>query len=122
MVYRAAAPVHRSLGLDVTMRCELDAATCRERFRGGGLDVVADMAEVWFRRADRVRFHDPLAAAAVFDDGFLTFERGQVAVELASPVVPGMTHWRADAGAPHDVALGVEPERFFDHYFGVLGS
>ena len=34
-----------SYGLDVTMRCTLAADECRQRLRGGPLDVVADMAE-----------------------------------------------------------------------------
>ena len=35
---------------------------CRQRLHGGPLDVVAEMAEVWFRGVDRIVFHDPLAA------------------------------------------------------------
>jgi purine nucleosidase len=121
IVYRRPVAMHRSVGLDVTMRCVLDAATCRERLRGGGLDVVAEMAEVWFRQNDRIRFHDPLAGAAVFEDVFLEWERGDVAVELLGQRVAGMTHWVARSAGSHQVAIGVDPERFFTHYFGVLG-
>lgn len=112
----------RLFGLDVTLQCRLEAAECRQRFRGGVLDVVAEMAEVWFGERRHITFHDPLAAAAVFDAGVCGYERGTVEVELASVRVPGMTHWRAEAKGPHRVAASVEPERFFERYFGVFGQ
>src|SRR5207302_7691669 len=111
---------HLSIGLDVTARCLLDADVCRQEFRGGGLDLVADMAEVWFQRARQICFHDPLAAAVIFAPELIVEEAGQVEVELASPRVLGMTHWESTPAGPHRVAVDVQPERFFDHYLGVL--
>ena len=64
---------------------------------------------------------DPLAAATIFDDRICAFESGSVEVELASERLKGMTHWTPDkAGGRHEVALGVDAERFFEHYFSVF--
>ncbi|MEO8396468.1 MAG: nucleoside hydrolase, partial [Chloroflexota bacterium] len=68
-----------------------------------------------------ITFHDPLAGATLFDDAICTFERGTVEVELASQRMLGMTQWTKDtANSPHEVALDVDPQRFFDHYFSVF--
>ena len=119
IVYNAPAAVHRSVGLDVTTQVRLPAEEVRRRFRGGLLDVVMDMAEVWFRSRDYVVFHDPLAAATLFDDTLCRFERGQVEVELLSDRVKGMTHWKKDTEhGSHEAAFGVDPDAFFREYFG----
>jgi purine nucleosidase len=42
-------------------------------------------------------------------------------VELNSQRLLGMTHWKKDgANGSHEVALDVDPQRFFDHYFSVF--
>jgi purine nucleosidase len=120
IVYQSPIARHLSIGLDVTARCLLDADVCRREFRGGCLDVAADMAEVWFQRAPSICFHDPLAAAVIFAPELIGEEAGQVEVELASPRVLGMTHWEPRAGGPHQVAVEVEPKRFFEYYLGVV--
>ena len=72
---------------------------------------------MWFEHVEGITFHDPLAATTLFDDAICQFERGQVTVELASPHLSGMTLWQKDDQGPHEVALQVNPQRFFDHYF-----
>lgn len=121
MVYRARAPGHRSVGLDVTLQVSMDAAEVRERFRSGLLRPVLDFAEVWFRERDRVTFHDPLAAAVVFDDGICGFDRGVVTVDLDGSDL-GDVHMSRDGGATHEVAATVDTARFFSHYFDVVAS
>jgi purine nucleosidase len=122
IVYAAPVKEHLSVGLDVTTRCVLDAETGRQRFSGGGLDVAADMAEVWFAKATRITFHDPLAASIIFAPELVQVERGQVCVELLSQRVPGMTLWQPDPAGPHQVAMQVDPDAFCRHYFAVLGT
>lgn len=117
MVFRQKPPLFRSVGLDVTCQVTMAAADVRQRFQHPLLRPVLDFAEVWFQQVDRITFHDPLAATAIFDDAICTFERGQVEVELASPKLLGMTHWSPDPHGPHEVALAVSAERFFAHYF-----
>ncbi len=121
IVYRAPVAVHRSIGLDVTCQVVMDAAQVRQRFQTSLLRPVLDFAEVWFAERDVITFHDPLAAATLFDDSICTFSRGAVEVELASARLAGMTHWQAGPG-PHEVALSVDVGRFFEHYFSTLAG
>jgi len=66
LVYNAPIAEHTSIGLEVTCKCQMSADECRKRIHGGPLDVVIDMAEVWFRGRQQITFHDPLAAVSVF--------------------------------------------------------
>ena len=122
MVYRAAVGVHRSVGLDVTCQVTMEAQQVREKFRSHPLlQPVLDFAEVWFERTDKITFHDPLAAATLFDDQVCGFKKGTVEVELTSERLRGLTHWTpAGPKAKHEVALTVNSERFFEHYFSVF--
>jgi inosine-uridine nucleoside N-ribohydrolase len=118
IVYGAETAVHRSIGLDVTCQVTMPAAEVRQRFQAPLLRPVLDFAEVWFAQmSGEIIFHDPLAAVTIFDETICQFERGQVEIELKSDKVLGMTHWTAVANGPHEVALAVDPQRFFDHYF-----
>jgi len=121
IVYAAGVPVHRSIGLDVTCQVTMSAADVREAFRADLLHPVLDFAQVWFQRADRITFHDPLAATTIFDDAICSFERGQVDVELASPRLQGFLHWTPGGGTgPHEAAVMVDSARFFEHFFGAF--
>ncbi len=116
-------PRHVSFGLDVTMRCVMTPDACRERFTARVLAPVRDFAEIWFKRASRVTFHDPLAAACIFEPELCVYLTGNVRVSLAEPTL-GWTVFDDHPDAPHDhtVAADVDPERFFDHYFGVVAG
>lgn len=120
IVYRAPVAVHRSIGLDVTTKVRMDAKEVRERFNVGLLRPVLDFAEVWFRDASEVVFHDPLAAVTVFDQEVCTFERGTVDVELPSPRLAGTTLWKADLSGRHEIATEVDPARFFERFFSAF--
>jgi len=121
LVYRQKLPVHRSVGLDITCQVAMDAETVRERFNAPLLKPVLDFAEVWFQHANRIIFHDPLAATTIFDEGICTFSDGTVNVELASKQLTGYTHWRPGSDKdPHQVAADVNPERFFKHFFEMV--
>jgi inosine-uridine nucleoside N-ribohydrolase len=124
IVYRAAQgepAAHRSIGLDVTCQVTMAASDIRATFRHDLLRPVLDFAEVWFERAQTLTFHDPLAAATIFDDRICSFERGAIELELADEQTLGRTYWRpGGAGARHEAALAVDRERFLDHFFGVF--
>ena len=77
IVYQSAVATHRSHGLDVTQRVRMPAKEVRARFQAPLLEPVTAFAEVFFRRRGEITFHDPLAAATIFDDGICTFARGQ---------------------------------------------
>jgi inosine-uridine nucleoside N-ribohydrolase len=119
ITYRAVPPYHRSIGLDVTTKVTMPADEVRKRFQAPLLRPVLDFAEVWFQHAKTITFHDPLAAATIFDEGICGFESGRVEVELKSDRLPGATLWYPkDPAGHHQVATSVNPQRFFDHYFG----
>jgi purine nucleosidase len=125
MVFRARPPGLTSIGLEVTTRCQLDAAECRERFRaaGGPLGVVADLAEVWFEGRQAITFHDPLAAAVIFAPELCRYRTGLVTVETKSEPLAGLTSFRTqEKDAPHRIAVEVDSEEFFRHYFSVAGA
>jgi inosine-uridine nucleoside N-ribohydrolase len=123
IVLRAGVKTHRLVGLDVTTRVRLSAEDVRKRFAQHPLlRCVLDFAEVWFRERDEILFHDPLAAATIFDAGICEFERGLADVELGSERLLGFTHWERDSHGPHEVAVAVNPERFFQHFFSVFGA
>lgn len=119
IVYRAQPPVHRSVGLDVTTHVTLDASIVRSRFNTPLLRPVLDFAEVWFQRRSTIVFHDPLAAVAIFDPEICQWQQGQVSVELSDAERLGQTLWQPGVG-PHEVALGVDANLFFDRYFSVF--
>lgn len=120
MVYQASIPWVRSVGLDVTSRVALTEQEVRAQFTGSLLEPVLDYAAVWFRDEDLLTFHDPLAAATVFEQDLCTFSRGRVEVEL-SPALEGVTRWAADAASGrHETADDVNTSRYFQHFFGVV--
>lgn len=119
MVYQAAVATHRSLGLDVTYQIKLDAAEIRPRLAGN--QILRDMAEAWFQKVPSITFHDPLAAATIFDQQICRFEHGTVEVELASDRLRGLTYWTPGGlESRHEICLEVDRARFFEHYFSVV--
>ncbi|MFN8471115.1 MAG: nucleoside hydrolase [Anaerolineae bacterium] len=125
MVFRARPPRFTCVGLEVTTRCRLPADECRERFTraGGPLSIVADMAEVWFRGEPQITFHDPLAAATVFEPDLCQYAEGEVDVGTQSSFLAGLTRFTASPErSPQRIAVTVDAPRFFAHYFEVVGG
>jgi purine nucleosidase len=122
LVYRATVGLHRSIGLDVTEHVQLDAPTIRQRLRGCRLAALHAMTEAWFQAVPIITFHDPLAAATIFEPQICRFAHGTVAVELTHEAQLGVTHWTPDGANPrHEVAIDADAARFFDHYFAIVG-
>lgn len=120
IVYGTPVRVHRSVGLDVTVRVQMAADEVRRRFQAPLLRPVLDFAEIWFRKASQVTFHDPLAAAVLFRESLCRFERGQARVTTQAGADVGVTAWRVDAEGPHEAAVDVDADGFFKEYFGVF--
>ena len=120
MVYDAGARNHLSVGLDVTVKCKMSAEEVRKRFTHPPLDAVLKLAEVWFKNQKEITFHDPLAAALLFNPSLCTTRKGKVEVSAdMDPKKGGMTTLR-DGDSPHLVAETVNSEAFFEEYFGVF--
>jgi len=131
MVYRAPARLQRSFGLDVTTQVVMDADPVRKRFRAAAqtdgpgqlLRPVRDFAEVWFEERQRLTFHDPLAAVCIFEEDICQYEAGTVDVELHAESRLGQTRWQSGpTDSAQQVALQVDADRFFEHYFGVFSA
>jgi len=115
----------RSVGLDVTMRCQMQADEVRAKFSAAGrpLSAVLDLAEVWFQHARLITFHDPLAAACIFEPDLCHWKTGTVTVETRSELVAGLTHFAPGSDdAPHQIATAVDSARFFEHYFAITSG
>lgn len=123
-VYRARPPRSVSVGLEVTTRCLLPAEEVRERFTQSGslTKEVLKLAEVWFRQRDQITFHDPLAAAFVEDEAVLSLYKGTVTVEPGPAYLEGSTTFSRSNEGPHEIAVDVEPEAFFEQYFRTVGG
>ena len=119
--HQARPPRHVSFGLDVTTQCMMDADDCRNRFTAKVLQPVRDFAEGWVKNSSRrICFHDPLAAACVFQPDICRYRQGKVDVSLSPPPM-GWTVFDPNADdKTHTVAAGVDAARFFEHYFDVV--
>lgn len=115
MVAHARRPRHYWVGLDVTLQCQMEKAECEKHFRGPLLELVLKMATKWFEREGKITFHDPLAAASIFNPGLLTFEQGKVA---ANPE-KGQTQFTAGEGTDY-IATKVDRDKFFEDYFSIV--
>ena len=125
IVFNAPVPRLVAVGLDVTMQCRMPSEEVRARFAqvGPPLDLVLDMAEVWFRHTSQITFHDPLAAALIFESSLCALEAQRIEVELTSPRGLGQTYFDDNAPRkPHEIAVSVKAETFFDHYFATVGG
>ena len=85
------------------------------------IDFVLDMAEIWFAGFyPFITFHDPLAAATIFDPDLCSYEQGTVRVD--STDTQARTVWQPEGpNAPHQVAVTVDVDRYFEHFFSVVG-
>lgn len=124
IVYQARPPEHISIGLDVTMSCRMPSGECIKRFRdmGGPFAITADATEVFARYRPQAIFHDPLAAAVIFDRQICQYRAGEVSVDTASALAPGGTFLKGSDGGPHRVAWEVDAERFFANFFDVQNA
>ncbi len=122
IVYKAPVKLHRSLGLNVTQQVMMSAEEAKERFTAPLLRPVLDMAEIWFEKFYKtITFHDPLAAATIMEPGLCSYQQGKVILDSTDQ--PGKTIWQpGNAEAPHQVAMTVDVERYFQHFFGVVGQ
>jgi inosine-uridine nucleoside N-ribohydrolase len=118
--FHTRPPRHVSYGLDVTTRCLMPANDVRARFKAPVLAPVLDFAEVWFKHAPQVCFHDPLAAAGIFEPELCEYATGLVSVSVDDPTAGWTVFQPKPEGGPHTVAKSVDPDKFFNHFFSVV--
>jgi len=122
IVYRAKVPIHRSIGLDVTSQVIMSSREVKAKFQHELLKPVLDFAEHWFEHYyDSITYHDPLAAATIFNTSICRYRSGSVSIELEDKESVGFTHWEEGLiGTPHQVASEVDKDLFFKEYFSVF--
>jgi inosine-uridine nucleoside N-ribohydrolase len=119
--------------MDATFAVPLTAADAH-RLRALGTPaatVAADLVDEridWYRRDPAMAargaapLHDPLAVACVVDPGVVTTRRATVEVERTDPTTYGATRFAFAAGAPVQVAVGVDRERYLTVLDAALGA
>ena len=122
IVYKTSVRLHRSLGLNVTQQLVLPAEEVREKFTAPLMRPVLDMAEIWFAGFyPSITFHDPLAAATIFEPDLCSYQQGTVKIDNAEG--QARTIWQPGGpDAPHQVAITVDVDRYFQHFFRVVGD
>lgn len=120
LVYQAAVKEHMTCGLNVTSRLVMKPEEAEKIFHHPLLEPVLDIAKEWFKDEERVTFHDPLAAVSLFHEDVCRFERGKLAIETDSRLLSGFTYWRPDENGPHQAAMDVDKELFYQYLFEVF--
>src|SRR5919198_4026547 len=112
IVYKAPVGLHRSLGLNVTQQVMMSAEDVRKKFTAPLLRPVLDMGEIWFAGFyPFITFHDPLAAATIFEPDLCTYQQGTGKLDHTDN--PGKTIWQpGGSDAPHQVAMTVDVDRY----------
>ena len=119
IVYRAPVKKIVSVGLDVTSGVVLDREQVLETFNKGLLKTVLAFSGIEDNTRPDITFHDPLAAAVIFDRDICKFETGCAEIETSSSRLEGLTYWTADSKGNNEAAFSVDKDRFFKHFFGV---
>ena len=121
IIYKTPVRLHRTHGLNVTQQIVMPAEEVRERFTTPLLRPVLDMAEIWFVQFfQSITFHDPLTAATIFEPDLCSYQQGTVIIDDVDK--PGRTFWQpGTAESPHQVAMTVDVDRYFQHFFNIIG-
>jgi len=114
-VYPNSSPF-TAIGLDVTGQCCLEPEEVRHRFTAAPLDIALTMAEVWFKGAINMAFHDPLAATVIFEPNLCQYQTGSITIATDGDH-PGASVFTPDPDGPHRVATEVDSSAFFRHFF-----
>jgi inosine-uridine nucleoside N-ribohydrolase len=119
IMYRSPVKNIRSFGLDVTMQVQMPVSEVRGKMTAKILGPVKDFLSSW--EGDRVCFHDPLAALGIFHRDVCGYKRGNVAIEIESSKLAGLTSFKEDEKGNNEVAFEVNPAEFFRLYFDTVG-
>lgn len=120
IVYRSNVKMHKSIGIDVTSQVTMDSNEFKEKFSADIFKPLQDYAQHWYDYSHTITFHDPLAAAVIFNDKICGYEKGNVSIELNDPENNGLTKWEKDQNGRHEIASTVNREEFFKEYFSVF--
>jgi purine nucleosidase len=118
IVLQTPRPNHRFVGLDVTRPCTLQPDQVEKRLFQGLGDLgalIQSTGDWWLKKKGRFTFHDPLAAAMIFEPAICKWKKGRVGLDPDN----GATSFVEGQGTDL-VGAEVDPEAFFSHYFAVV--
>ncbi|ETS74694.1 hypothetical protein PFICI_13178 [Pestalotiopsis fici W106-1] len=118
IMLKTPRPRHWFVGLDVTRPCTLWTEDVEKRIYKDLGDLgalIQTIGDWWLKKKQRFTFHDPLAAAVIFQPDLCKWRRGRVVLDPND----GATGF--DEGKGDDiVAYDVDPDAFFAHFFAVI--
>lgn len=122
IVYDADVPIRRTFGLNVTSQLVLTQKAQPELFKQSNvMRAVGDFGSPWLA-SHAMTFHDPLAAACLFESELCTYQSGAITVDYTNTETFGAMAFhqqqRADTVCD-EIAVTVDRERFFEHYFAI---
>jgi len=120
IIYGTSVPHHTSIGLDVTLKLDMNPEEVSKRFSHDLLKPIIDMSDIWFNEREKIFFHDPLAALTIFDDNVCTYTNGLVSIKRSMDRLDGITDLTESINGPHSIAKTVKKEIFFESYFKVF--
>ena len=79
-------------GCDVTRQVTMERHEFKEKLRASKYGApIIDMGGAWFADHENVVFHDPLAAATIFEPEICQYQSGHVAIETNDAAIYGFT-------------------------------
>ncbi|KAF7533665.1 hypothetical protein G7054_g6885 [Neopestalotiopsis clavispora] len=77
--------------------------------------LMETLGDWWLTKKKRFTFHDPLAAAVIFQPDLCTWKQGKVSLDPNT----GATTFEGRDGNDI-VAATINPDKFFEHYFAII--
>ncbi|KAK8856884.1 nucleoside hydrolase [Apiospora arundinis] len=120
IVVNTRRPSHRFVGLDVTRQVMWTAEeylAFQDKLQEGSLKTVLDKCSKWWLKLKgRMTFHDPLAAAVIFEPQLCKWVAGRITVDPRN----AHTTFAASEGGPDLIASEVDSDAFFKHFLEIL--
>ena len=116
IMYNTPVKLIKSVGLDVTTHVTMEKPEFAEKVKRDVFKPVIDFMNVK-NPEGFITFHDPLAAAVIFDETICGFKRGGIDTELESSRSKGLLYFSESADGKNEIAMQVDSEKFFKHFF-----
>lgn len=121
IMYSAPVKTIKSVGLDVTTHVTMDKKDVEEKFTGNVMKPVLDFLNVK-RNGGFITFHDPLAAAVIFDESICGFVKGEIDIDLESSRSRGILYFKESPGGKNEAAMQVDSDKFFKHHLEIINK
>ncbi|MCC8027508.1 MAG: nucleoside hydrolase [Clostridium sp.] len=116
----------RSVGAEITHNVSLTREEFDRTLSKKLPDILTDMSDAWLKIAGKdfdryvLTYHDPVGVTTLFNDNICKFARGNVKIEVDSPLLRGFTYFEEDPEGRHEVAYEINKEEFFKEFSSVF--